>query len=496
MKMNLAGATLQNMEHCPGSVSAFRKNLKDGADKAAVAKAAKAVDSYLAIEDKAKKSGATEADVQKMKGLIDNAKSVISKAGLEGHTYHDMHLAKVKKMMKEDIQSADKKPEKYIGPDGKTKIRMVPVDRQVVKKEANMNEISLKDLQKKITSTGMASTKKASNMDKTKNDLAALRKRLSGLTPVKEAVEDDEPASPDEAGMAMDQAKFIGYVAEEIMEYIQGNNEFPEWMQNKLTALHEKAKGMHAVMAGKYNESVEVNEAMDQKKFSTGAKALTAYAKKNGGIDKADFMKAAKMLDQIGRINILQAGQLLSQLNRFVDGLDTDVRERIYVELKKVGLVESVQEANKPMKSRFGGAVDSKKFDAYKKFVKQRNVDEPTVRMVIDNPNDAESKRMMKIANIAKAVELRKAAMKESISEKLSVSDGMGTWIDDFKKSDAPQFKDKSDKERRDMAIAAYLSAKKDKQEGYVSMAQQRAVWATRKDGGKGHPDNKKGKKK
>ena len=28
--------------------------------------------------------------------------------------------------------------------------------------------------------------------------------------------------------------------------------------------------------------------------------------------------------------------------------------------------------------------------------------------------------------------------------------------------------------------------------EGYVSMAQQRAVWATRKDGGKGHPDNKK----
>lgn len=28
--------------------------------------------------------------------------------------------------------------------------------------------------------------------------------------------------------------------------------------------------------------------------------------------------------------------------------------------------------------------------------------------------------------------------------------------------------------------------------EGYVSLAQQRAVWATRKDGGKGHPDYKK----
>ena len=37
---------------------------------------------------------------------------------------------------------------------------------------------------------------------------------------------------------------------------------------------------------------------------------------------------------------------------------------------------------------------------------------------------------------------------------------------------------------------------KKEKTEGYVSMAQQRAVWANRKDGGKGHPDNKKKKNK
>jgi hypothetical protein len=49
----------------------------------------------------------------------------------------------------------------------------------------------------------------------------------------------------------------------------------------------------------------------------------------------------------------------------------------------------------------------------------------------------------------------------EYVNEKLKVSDGMGAWVDDFKKSDAPQFKGKSDKERREMAIAAYLSAKR-----------------------------------
>tara|TARA_B100000579_G_scaffold77031_1_gene59657 strand:- start:388 stop:2385 length:1998 start_codon:yes stop_codon:yes gene_type:complete len=42
----------------------------------------------------------------------------------------------------------------------------------------------------------------------------------------------------------------------------------------------------------------------------------------------------------------------------------------------------------------------------------------------------------------------------------LKVSDGMGSWIKDFKTSDAPQFAGKSTKDRRDMAIAAYLSKK------------------------------------
>lgn len=42
---------------------------------------------------------------------------------------------KKNQLRKEDVsnRSADKKPEKYIGPDGKTKIRMVPVDKEIKK---------------------------------------------------------------------------------------------------------------------------------------------------------------------------------------------------------------------------------------------------------------------------------------------------------------------------------------------------------------------------
>ena len=47
--------------------------------------------------------------------------------------------------------------------------------------------------------------------------------------------------------------------------------------------------------------------------------------------------------------------------------------------------------------------------------------------------------------------------------EKLAPSDGIGTYIKDFKKSDAPQFKGASASKRRKMAVAAYLGAKRKK---------------------------------
>lgn len=47
------------------------------------------------------------------------------------------------------------------------------------------------------------------------------------------------------------------------------------------------------------------------------------------------------------------------------------------------------------------------------------------------------------------------------MNEKLSADDGIKAYIDDFKKSDAPQFQGKSASKRKEMAIAAYLDAKK-----------------------------------
>jgi hypothetical protein len=110
--LELAGVTLQHMEHCPGAVAAFKRNLKDGASEADVAKAAKAVDNYLAIEDKAIKAGkATDDDVEEMEKRIDRAEKIIAQLGLEGHTYHDMHLDRVEDMVEDDEDDEDEDDE-------------------------------------------------------------------------------------------------------------------------------------------------------------------------------------------------------------------------------------------------------------------------------------------------------------------------------------------------------------------------------------------------
>jgi len=137
-------------------------------------------------------------------------------------------------------------------------------------------------------------------------------------------------------------------------------------------------------MSQKLKEQVELEEG----NMMSAAKELEAYARKNGGIDKNDFMKAVMMMKKNQK----------RQLDKFVDELDTEPREKILSVMQK-HMKESLD-------SRFEAFLD----------------------------------------------------------EKLKASDDMGTWVKDFYKSDAPQFKGKSKDERRKMAVAAKLSAERNEE--------------------------------
>ena len=331
-----------------------------------------------------------------------------------------------------------------------------------------------------------------------------------------ESIEDMMPASPDEKSMAMRQAKFIEYVAEEIEEYLENNRAFPEWMQNKLSALHQKAKDMHAVMAGDYEDDEEeeddedMNEDVKKMSMSEGLWANIQAKRKRGEAPAKPGDKDYPSRDAIksAQKESVELDELSKKtLGSYIKKASDDRAQNAYnvgksgkINYKGLKRRQGISTAADKLAKEEVEQLDELSPNTLHRYVKKASVD-LVGRSVGAAAGDKKSQKKVgqRLAGISGASGRMsdKANQNESyINEKLSVSDGMAAWIDDFKKSDAPQFKGKSDKERRDMAIAAFLDAKKGPQnEKFVSAAQRKAVWATKADGGKGHPDNK-GKKK
>ena len=69
-----------------------------------------------------------------------------------------------------------------------------------------------------------------------------------------------------------------------------------------------------------------------------------------------------------------------------------------------------------------------------------------------------DTKKAKELANAGVDVELTE---EERLAEILDKNSELKDYIDDFSKSDAPQFDGKSDDKKRNMAIAAYLNEKK-----------------------------------
>ena len=74
----------------------------------------------------------------------------------------------------------------------------------------------------------------------------------------------------------------------------------------------------------------------------------------------------------------------------------------------------------------------------------------------------------------------------------LNPKDGIGSYIKDFRKSKAPQFKGKSKKKRQQMAVAAYLDAKRGPQEAKFAGCTLKLFGQNNRDGSKPELDREK----
>ena len=138
-----------------------------------------------------------------------------------------------------------------------------------------------------------------------------------------------------EGDMAKTQLVTISDAAEELHDMLEDNENMPEWCQNKITKAMDYLDSVRDYMLAKDtgeepgnenpNESVKLDEVATPAMKKAGNE-LSAYAKKNGGIDKADFMKAADMLT---------SGKAGMPFIKFVNDQDTEVFEKIITVMSK-----------------------------------------------------------------------------------------------------------------------------------------------------------------
>ena len=83
---------------------------------------------------------------------------------------------------------------------------------------------------------------------------------------------------------------------------------------------------------------IKLKEVKDSKAYSRASKELRAV---KDPIEGANLKKLALILDRLGKVSLINSGDLLNQLNKIVNDMDTDVREVVFRILQKNGLMES-----------------------------------------------------------------------------------------------------------------------------------------------------------
>ena len=237
-----------------------------------------------------------------------------------------------------------------------------------------------------------------------KKDLKGMRNTDKLMKQLSESYYDYPDYGPVGASeMAQTQLHFIKYAADDITRCLKMGCPMPEWYQNKLAKIEGDMEGLYSYMKGKTRKM----KAHHDDRYSMGMRMYgeeTLTEEKKGDDDGYDeFFQAA---------------------------------------LKKFG-VKGIGELDKEKKKEFFNYIDKNwKGDEEEKM--------------------SEGKYSKSRAQQA-AIAISKKEKKEStISEVLKPSDDVSKWIEDFYQSDAPQFKGKDKEERREMAVAAWLEARRE----------------------------------
>ena len=110
-----------------------------------------------------------------------------------------------------------------------------------------------------------------------------------------------------EMKMANSQVEFIEYAAEEISEWLESNDDIPEWFQNKLTKAFTVIEGLHSYVEGEEGAEEDDDEEVDEGYVSHAQRKAVWATRRDGGKGHPDNKKKKNESVEIDEDHLTEA---------------------------------------------------------------------------------------------------------------------------------------------------------------------------------------------
>ena len=231
----------------------------------------------------------TDKNLKNLKIPVKGPKGTSKRMRMKVATYDAPGAGDIKKAVNSSTHSADKKPEKYIGTDGKTKIRMVPMDKEVLKKETLNKDDKpfVKKLVGKLRKGSNTHAKQADDLEK------AMKTEASVLKPTKptDITKHARTLAKNDDDYNRNKKKYIDKARSKVFKmYPKEEVEYPHMMYDPKTGKEVKAKTpadhkKYAKMGythekPKMDEALNVQQRMKRSRLMKRMKSRIAIGRK------------------------------------------------------------------------------------------------------------------------------------------------------------------------------------------------------------------------
>jgi len=322
-------------------------------------------------------------------------------------------------------------------------------DKLVKKHGSNAEAVAYGTAVNQVKRQSSEEPKEEDKMDKTEKLKEMVKDAL--MNPKKADLNKDGELSPYEKkrGAAIEK-NIAESTSKHTVKYSKSNDTYQVWLADEIVtdfATKEKAdaeaKRLNALQDVKRIDKAQVNEASDNEIILSNE--ILDFLEERGIIDPSDAQKVHKDLTSFLKSKIIKQGNLDEDLDL---GHTDNEPHMLKADLYRIG--KYAMELYK-MVDKFDKMDNEVDFPHWwqAKIIKSKDMLVSAKHYLDFETKESEIDAMVGVAG-----------EEGVIDEKLKPSMGAGAYVEDFKDSDAPQFKGKSKKKKQEMAVAAYLSAK------------------------------------